>query len=91
MIPPQAATELTAQHLVLVAQHGQFGVLGQRHAPVPHAGLSVAMSLTGSPRCPRRSRRSWAGRQFPQVDGLIDGGRQRLRRGLRVIETMIWP
>jgi hypothetical protein len=31
------------------------------------------------------------GRQFPQVDGLMDGGRQRLRRGLRVIETMIWP
>jgi len=29
MIPPQAATELTAQHLVLVAQHGQLGVLGQ--------------------------------------------------------------
>ncbi len=35
MIPPQAATELTAQHLVLVAQHGQLGVLGQRHAPCP--------------------------------------------------------
>jgi len=29
MIPPQAATELTAQHLVLVAQHEQLGVLGQ--------------------------------------------------------------
>jgi hypothetical protein len=29
MIPPQAATELTAQHLVLMAQHEQLGVLGQ--------------------------------------------------------------
>ena len=26
-----------------------------------------------------------------QVDALMDGGRQRLRRGFRVIETMIWP
>ena len=30
-------------------------------------------------------------RQFSQVDGLMDGGRQRLRRGFRVIETMTWP
>jgi hypothetical protein len=29
MIPPQAATELAAQHLVLVAQHEQPSVLGQ--------------------------------------------------------------
>jgi hypothetical protein len=29
MIPPQPATELTAQHLVLMAQHQQLGVLGQ--------------------------------------------------------------
>jgi hypothetical protein len=29
MIPPQAAAELTAQHLVLVAQHQQFSILGQ--------------------------------------------------------------
>jgi hypothetical protein len=29
MIPPQAATELAAQHLVLMAQHEQLGVLGQ--------------------------------------------------------------
>ena len=29
MIPPQAAGGLTAQHLVLVAQHEQLGVLGQ--------------------------------------------------------------
>ena len=28
MIPPQAAAELAAQHLVLVAQHEQLGVLG---------------------------------------------------------------
>ena len=34
--------------------------------------------------------RTWATRP-PQVDGLMDGGRQRLRRGFRVIETMIWP
>ncbi len=32
MIPPQAAAELTAQHLVLVAQHEQLGVLGQIRA-----------------------------------------------------------
>ena len=29
IIPPQAATKLAAQHLVLVAQHEQLGVLGQ--------------------------------------------------------------
>jgi len=29
MIPPQAAAELTAQHLVLVAQHQQLDVPGQ--------------------------------------------------------------
>ena len=29
MIPPQPAAELAAQHLVLVAQHEQLGVLGQ--------------------------------------------------------------
>mgnify|MGYP007135542763 CR=1 FL=1 len=29
MIPPQATAELTAQHLVLVTQHKQLGVLGQ--------------------------------------------------------------
>ena len=29
VIPPQAAGQLTAQHLVLVAQHEQLGVLGQ--------------------------------------------------------------
>jgi len=29
MIPPQAADQLTAQHLVLVAQHQQLVVLGQ--------------------------------------------------------------
>ena len=29
MVPLQAAIELTAQHLVLVAQHQQLGVLGQ--------------------------------------------------------------
>ncbi len=29
MVPPQAAAELTAQHLVLMAQHEQLGVLGQ--------------------------------------------------------------
>jgi hypothetical protein len=29
MAPPQAAGQLTAQHLVLVAQHQQLGVLGQ--------------------------------------------------------------
>ena len=29
MIPPQPATKLTAQHLVLVAQHEQLHVLGQ--------------------------------------------------------------
>jgi hypothetical protein len=32
MIPPQATTELTAQHLVFVAQHQQLGVLGQVRA-----------------------------------------------------------
>jgi hypothetical protein len=32
MIPPQAATQLTAQHLVLVAQHQQLDVLGQVRA-----------------------------------------------------------
>ena len=29
MVPPQPTTELTVQHLVLVAQHQQLGVLGQ--------------------------------------------------------------
>ena len=29
MIPPQPAAEVAAQHLVLVAQHEQLGVLGQ--------------------------------------------------------------
>jgi hypothetical protein len=29
VIPPQPTTELTAQHLVLMAQHQQLGVLGQ--------------------------------------------------------------
>jgi hypothetical protein len=29
MIPSQATAELTAQHLVLMAQHEQLGVLGQ--------------------------------------------------------------
>jgi hypothetical protein len=29
VIPPQAATELTAQHLILMAQHQQLGILGQ--------------------------------------------------------------
>jgi signal transduction histidine kinase len=37
------------------------------------------------------SRRSWTGRQFPQLGGLMDFRRQRLRRGFRVIETMRWP
>jgi hypothetical protein len=32
MIPPQAAAELTAQHLVLVAQHQQLGIRGQVRA-----------------------------------------------------------
>jgi hypothetical protein len=29
LIPPRAAAQLTAQHLVLVAQHEQIDVLGQ--------------------------------------------------------------
>jgi hypothetical protein len=29
MVPPQPAGQLAAQHLVLVAQHQQFSVLGQ--------------------------------------------------------------
>jgi len=29
MIPPQPTAEVTGQHLVLVAQHEQLGVLGQ--------------------------------------------------------------
>jgi hypothetical protein len=29
MVQPQPAGQLTAQHLVLMAQHQQFGVLGQ--------------------------------------------------------------
>jgi hypothetical protein len=32
MIPPQATADLTAQHLVLVAQHEQLHVLGQIRA-----------------------------------------------------------
>ena len=47
MIPPQAAAELAAQHLVLVAQHQQCGVLGrvrpdqhrQQAEQVPHQAV----------------------------------------------------
>jgi len=32
MVPPQPTGQLAAQHLVLVAQHEQLGVLGQVRA-----------------------------------------------------------
>jgi D-alanyl-D-alanine dipeptidase len=42
MVPPQAATELTAQHLVLMAQRQQLGVLGQVRPEQHHQQVQQA-------------------------------------------------